>query len=154
MANEQLLVVPPSNDFSPGLLDLRALLAEVRAAEGNRDRVVAWLQRVLYERSEKQYDDEAKKFAAQHTRAVQAFSALQNYQLVDSETHRLTAVGEEILGQQDDTAFRETFATHILTKLNGSKVIEAVRNLHTRRARVTKATLARVEQHGLPDPEG
>lgn len=143
MANEQPLVVPPSNDFSPGLLDLRALLTEVREANGDRQRVVAWLQRVLYERSKKKYASESEKFAAQHTRAVQAFSALQNYLLVDRDTHGLTAVGEGILDQQDDTAFWETFATHILTKLNGSKVIEAVRSLHARRERVLKATVAR-----------
>ena len=154
MANETAPCRAPLQRFLARPPRPPPFLTEVHEADGDRDRVVAWLQRVLYQRSKKKYASETEKFDAQRTRAVQAFSALQNYLLVDRETHRLTPVGEEILGQQDDTDFWETFATHILTKLNGSKVIEAVRSLHRGMSASSRTLLRELSSMGFLSQKG
>jgi len=128
--------LPFGSEFSPELIDLPELLRNVERIGGDRDKLENWISRRYFrDRDPGAIQDLAKN----------PVLALASYGLINAtDDVALSPIGEELLGLADDEeAFYERFARHILLELHGLDFIEAIIDLESAGKPVTLLAIAK-----------
>ncbi|MCI9872785.1 hypothetical protein [Arthrobacter humicola] len=129
MSDERL---PFGKQISPNQINLRQALGLVRDNPRNREA----LHRAIGDTFFTDRDD-------RRTFGMNAFLAMRSYGLVTGDKeYALTALGEDLLKTQGETAFHERLGQHILLNLHGLQVVEAVHSLQSRGVNVKVETVA------------
>jgi hypothetical protein len=119
--------IPSAPDFSPEQINLTRLLQAVRSGAGSRETVDASIAEAF------------PKIGA--SRARNPRIALGEYGLYDKASHRLSALGNQLLDLGEGATQDEVLAKHILSNLHGLDVLQAVHDLSLRGEKANKATL-------------
>lgn len=128
--------IPSFNDFSPGILekafgepDLRRALAPVVAHQGDRTTTVdIWASEI--------FEGAKNKRSSTNIPAT-----LHSTGLLETDSWKLTEVGQEVLNAESSKRAAEVFAAFVLSEKNGIVLIDAIRSLNMRSESVTKASL-------------
>lgn len=124
--------MPFGKQFSPIQIDLAEVLEMAHASAGN---CTAFETKVLT----RYFVDRP---TSQEKLAMNTRIAMQQYGLLD-DTCRLTQVGERLYDlRADSVGLHEEFARHILLRLHGSQLVQAVQVLSARGVSLTAGTIA------------
>lgn len=145
--------LPEANEFSPGQIKLRELLAAVAAKKGDRDGIIELIREEFFSEAAQERKDPGERLVQQQTRAYNALLGASKYGLVDLEKLTLTDIGRMALKSPTDEHLYRLFASHIIRDLNGFDVLFAVREMQVSGLSVNKTTLqGYLEQQGFHLP--
>lgn len=139
---EKVRTLPEANEFSPGIVKLRAVLKIASQHPGNREAAIEALRTCYFANSAEKQHDLAKRHKVQRTRAYNVMVGLKGYKLYDFETQQLIDTGQRLLAIDDDAELHKAFAIHILTNCHGLGVLDAVRDMQHRGELLNKTSLA------------
>lgn len=147
------LHLPSANEFAPGQLKAdtpREVLEIAHNHAGIRDAQVEQLRNRYFADAATRRTDLNEQRLQQRKRANNVLIGAAEYGLFSLQHHRLTEIGEALLGIADDSELQREFGRHILRRCHGLKVLQAVRDLQARRDKVTKLSLQReLARHGF-----
>src|SRR3954447_7752996 len=107
--------IPSGQEFSPGQVELRDLLAMVATHGPNRDDIVAAI--------------EARYTRFNRRRAENVLIGMHDYGLYDRGAASLTALGQDLLAKATDEGLFASFAAHILSvSMPGMEVLQVIRD--------------------------
>lgn len=137
--------IPSFNDFSPGILskafgsaDIRRVLLPVVASRGDRLTTV------------KQWAEDIFEGVENKRSSTNIPATLNSTGLLDTAGWKLTNIGERIAQAANPEVAVSLFAQHLLSELNGTIIIDAIRSLNLRGEDVTKASLKdELQSHGV-----
>lgn len=132
--------LPEANEFSPGQVDLRDLLACV-ATGGSREEVVERVRKRFFADAAAAKTDPAARLKQQGTRAKNALLGARKYGLVADSQIALTELGDEVLAAPTDEEMYGLLARHIIRNLHGLEVLSAIREMQLAGEKVSKASL-------------
>lgn len=155
MSEERAQYFPAAVEFSPGIVDLGEVLELVADNEGDWDAATEAVRARYFSESASSRVDLEERRGQQLLRARNVLWGMgpNGYQLLSLEDVMLTATGHELLGVHDEDTRYAVLAAHILTRLNGMTLLQAIRDLQARGDRITKGSLHReLERHGIDLP--
>ena len=147
MSDEPRKSLPAANEFSPGQINVHTALSLIALNEGERAPVVEAIRAEYFSDSALTKTGE-QRLRQQRTRANNVLIGASQYGLFDLKANRLTPLGHELLGTEDDDELHERLAGHILGNLHGLEVLHAVRDLKARDEPVTKHSLQQELEEG------
>lgn len=137
----ETLRLPWTGEFTPGQLGADALIETLKivvACDGVRPQIVeAIRQRWFTEAASKRADSPDDRLKQQRTRSGNVLNGMQSYGLVDDD-YRLTALGYDLLREQDAAARNSGFATFLLKHRRGMELLSLAGDVRSRGVRVTK----------------
>ncbi len=144
--------LPAANEFSPGQISVHVVLGLIGLHEGDRTGIVEAVRDEYFEQSAPTKFG-AERLVQQRKRSNNVLIGASQYGLFDLKTNKLTELGSELLGTEDDEELHERLAEHILVGLRGLEVLHAIRELQERDEEVTKQSLQEeLEQRGFELP--
>lgn len=155
MSEERGQYFPAAVEFSPGIIELGEVLQVVAENAGDWDATVEAVRARYFSESAMSRADSEERHGQQLQRARNVLWGMgpNGYQLLSLEDATLTPEGQQLLEAQDDGVRHEVLAAHILTRLNGMTLLQAIRDLQARGDRITKSSLHReLERHGIDLP--
>src|SRR5579871_3574061 len=135
------LRLPEANEFSPGQVDLRAVLQAAHDHPRDRDGLIEAIRAEFFADAAQRRTDPVERLGQQRTRAGNVLIGMSGYHLFDLKSQTLTTAGEQLLAEATDASRYHAFARHILRKCHGLEVLEALRDLHLRGISSIKAPL-------------
>ena len=144
--------LPAANEFSPGQIDVHTVLSLIELNEGDRERIVEAIRAKYFAGSAASKSGE-ERLIQQQKRANNVLIGASQYGLFVLKTNRLTELGHELIGTEDNEELQERLAGHVLANLHGLEVLHAVHDLQARDEQVTKQSLQQeLEEHGFSLP--
>jgi hypothetical protein len=137
----RLTRLPEANEFSPGQIDLRKLLATVRNRQGSRQAIVEAIREAFFSDAASSRDDPQEREKQQRTRAYNALLGASKYSLVDGSLTELTPFGDEALAAVTDADLYRLLARHIIRDLGGFEVLVAIKEMQAAGLDVNKSSL-------------
>jgi hypothetical protein len=145
--------LPEANEFSPGVIELRAVLRLADKHPSDRAGLIEAIRQKYFLGTAAHHPDPIKRLKQQTTRAYNVLVGMKGYGLFDLSTATLTPEGHALLAIKTDKERHTAFAKHILTSCHGIEVLEAVRAIQARAENPSKATLqAELEARGFKLP--
>ena len=133
-----------ANEFSPGILDLRKTLELANSSMGDKDALTKFLRQQYFSNHAANHQkDPDRRLVEQNKLASNVIIGLVNYELWDKAVCTLTPYAQDLLATTNYSDLYESFARHLLNKLDGIEMLETISGMSQKKENINKATLAK-----------